>query len=109
MAKQCPSLNVNERTDEPEKMTSVDFVISDNTHLTASGVQYLAKRVRTLFLVTANPKHPAHHLIIPNMHVLAYDTQIDFAHLFTILNQTYHIPKVTIQSGGTMNAVLLRQ
>ena len=57
--------------------------------------------------MTSNVHHPAHR-IAENVHVLTYEQYIDFAHLFETLKTKFGIDRVTIQSGGTLNAELLR-
>ncbi len=58
MAKNCESLNVNNRKDEPTKL-SANCIIIDGAHLKESGVLYLLKKFNSLTVVTANRNHPA--------------------------------------------------
>ncbi|MGH7141590.1 MAG: hypothetical protein ACREGH_03090 [Minisyncoccia bacterium] len=52
-------IGVNQKADQPEKLP-VSFIIIDNKpHLTAQGISYLAKRVRSIILITTNDAHPA--------------------------------------------------
>lgn len=104
-------IGVNTRTKEPEKI-GVSFVIIDNKpHLTAKGVEYLAKWVKTLYLVTTNKNHPAFEMqkeyanIIP----LFFEQEINLSKLLTTLKEKYNINRITIQSGGTMNASWVRE
>jgi 2,5-diamino-6-(ribosylamino)-4(3H)-pyrimidinone 5'-phosphate reductase len=89
----------------------VNFVIIDNKpHFNEHGVEYMALWTKTLFLVTTNKNHPAYELQkrYDNIVILHHESQIDFDNLFTTLREKYDIPRVTIQSGGELNAVLLR-
>ena len=102
-------IGVNIRKDEPKKMI-VDFVIIDNKpHLKKGGLVYLTKWVKTLYLVTNNKNHPAFKLTTDNIKVIYYPSKINFDNLFIKLKKEYKINKITIQSGGTLNATLLRK
>jgi 2,5-diamino-6-(ribosylamino)-4(3H)-pyrimidinone 5'-phosphate reductase len=101
-------IGVNERTDKP-KTVPVSFVIIDNKpHLTESGITYLSKWVKTLYLVTTNRKHPAFENKRKNIFVIFYEGAVDFQNLFGRLKTEYSVDRLTIQSGGTLNAILLR-
>lgn len=104
-------IGFNEKTDEPEKLP-VSFVVIDNEpHLKASGVEYLAKKASKLFIVTTNQSHPAVALKekYPNVEIISYKQNIDFKDLFAKLHSDYQVSKLTIQSGGTLNATLVRE
>lgn len=103
-------IGVNTLTFEPAKI-QVTFIIIDNKpHLNISGLTYLAKWVKKLIIVTTNPTHPAYQLqeSFPNILIRFFDTRIDFQTLFADLTSTYKIKRLTIQSGGTLNAHLIR-
>lgn len=101
-------IGVNNREEEPEKIP-VDFVIVDNQpHLTEKGIDYLSKWVRTLCLVTTNKEHPAISSDLENVQVIEFENKIDFQELFRRLKEEHEIERMTIQSGGTLNAELLR-
>lgn len=102
-------IGVNDRDTEPAKIP-VDFVIIDNQpHLTGRGLEYLSKWVRTLYLVTTNKQHPAHTCGLENVIVIPFEESIDFRYLFEKLGAEYNIERMTIQSGGTLNAMLIRE
>lgn len=104
-------IGVNIRTQEPKKM-GVNFIILDNKpHLTKSGVEYLAKWVNTLYLVTTNKNHPAYKVKeqFPNIVIIEYEKAIDMEDLLVKMRQKYGAKRITIQSGGTMNALWIRQ
>lgn len=101
-------IGVNDRTEAPNKIP-VSFVIIDNEpHLTAHGVEYLSKWVTTLYLVTTNPLHPSVTANYENVIVLPYEGEVDLPNLFEKLRGQFGIERVTVQSGGTLNAALLR-
>lgn len=104
-------IGVNTRTEEPKKM-ECSFVIVDNKpHLTAQGVRYLTRWVKQLFLVTTNPDHPAYAVqsSVDNLEILPYENTISLPHLLTTLKTKYGVEKLTIQSGGTINASWVRE
>lgn len=104
-------VGINEKTDEPKKLP-VSFVVVDNEpYLTEGGVAYLAKKSKNLIIVTTNKTHPAITLkkIFDNIHILEYQGKIDFGNLFSRLKQQFGAERLTIQSGGTLNAVLVRE
>ncbi|MBP9820507.1 dihydrofolate reductase family protein [Candidatus Woesebacteria bacterium] len=104
-------IGVNERVEEPKKM-GCSFVIIDNKpHLTERGVEYLAKWVKTLFLVTTNKNHPANVLKQKrsNIVIINYDAEVDLAELLKKLKSEHGVERLTIQSGGTLNAQWIRR
>lgn len=102
-------IGVNDRETTPTKIP-VDFVIvDDKPHLTKKGVEYISKWVRTLYLVTTNKQHPALSCGLGNVRVIDYDETINFPMLFETLKTEYQIERLTIQSGGTLNATLIRE
>lgn len=104
-------IGMNEKTDEPQK-TPVSFIIIDNKpHLNKNGTTYLAKKSKTLYIVTTNPKHPAFDLKkeFPNIEILKYEKEVDLADALKKFKQDYGINCITIQTGGTMNASWVRE
>jgi len=97
----------NDEKDSVDQLP-VSFVIVDNKpHLTERGVSNLIKRTQKLYLVTANKQHPALSMTDPGLEVIAYEDEVDFADLFQEL-KAKGANRLTIQSGGRMNAKLLR-
>ncbi|MBI4138421.1 MAG: dihydrofolate reductase family protein [Candidatus Wildermuthbacteria bacterium] len=104
-------IGMNEKTDEPQK-TPVSFIVIDNKpHLNKKGTTYLAKKSKTLYVVTTNPDHPAFELKkeFPNIEILKYEGKIDLADTLKKLKQEYGVDRITIQTGGTMNASWVRE
>ncbi len=103
-------VGVNEKTDAPPKLP-VSFVVVDNEpHLTEQGVSYLAKKAKYLIIATTNKKHPA--LVLKKrfdaISVLEYQKEINFADVFDKLKTNFGAERLTVQSGGTLNAALVR-
>jgi 2,5-diamino-6-(ribosylamino)-4(3H)-pyrimidinone 5'-phosphate reductase len=92
----------------PIHCPDVTFIIIDNNHLTAQGVQNLCANLEALILVTHNMKHPAFQEKLDNLFIIYYENEIDFVDLFAKLKKDFKIERITIQSGGTMNSILLR-
>ena len=107
MTKECESLNVNNRKDEPVKLPA-NCIIVDGAHLQVNGVEYLLKKFNTLTVVTTNENHSAKKVKSENLKIISYQDKIDFSDLFGKLKSDYGIERLTIQSGSTMNAKLLR-
>lgn len=104
-------VGINEKTDEPQKLP-VSFVVIDNQpHLDKNGTAYLAKKAKTIYIVTTNPDHPAFELKneFPNIEIIKYENKIDLGDLLKKLKQEYNVDRITIQSGGTLNASWVRE
>ena len=73
------------------------------------GIDYLCKWVKTLYLVTTNKEHIAFSLEnkYDNLVILYYD-ELDLGLLLEDLYSKYTVDYLTIQSGGNMNALFLR-
>ena len=72
-------IGVNIRDKEPTKIGCSFIIIDNKPHLTIKGVEYLAKWVKKLFLVTTNKKHPAYELInkFENIEIISYKNNVD--------------------------------
>ena len=104
-------IGVNDKKEHPVKL-AVSFVIIDNLpHLTEEGVSYLSNQASKLIVVTTNTSHPAYIVQnrVENIHIIPYATEVDFGDLFQKLKKDYGAERLTIQSGGTLNATLIRQ
>lgn len=82
-----------------------NFVVADNSHLDSTGVENLSKRVKKLYLATNNKNHPAYKMKLDNLVIVEY---LDFADLFDKLGSQYKMKRLTVQSGGNVNAELIR-
>ena len=103
-------IGVNDKKQYPTKMEMVTFVIIDNKpHLNENGIDYLCHWVGKLLLVTTNKNHVAYSLKdkYDNLEILYYKT-LDLEKLLEDLYTKYNADKLTIQSGGTLNGMFVR-
>lgn len=102
-------IGVNEKKGETDKLP-VSFVVIDNKpHLEISGVDYFLKKSKKFFLVTTNKNHPAfERKDSENLEIIFYENEIDFIDLFSKLKNDFGCDQLTIQTGGTLNSILLR-
>lgn len=99
-------MGVNEKP-IPEK-TPVSFVLLDNTHLTEHGIRYFCARSKEFVLITTNKKHPAFTVNEDNLHIICQD-ELCLKDALTDLKSKYGCERITIQSGGTINGMFLRE
>lgn len=104
-------IGINERDDLPTKLPVSFVVVDSRPHLTERGVRYLSRWAAKLIVATANPAHPAYDVRphSDNVHIVPYSDFVDLPRLFEELGTKYGVQKLTIQSGGTLNAALIRQ
>lgn len=88
--------------------TPVSFVLIDNHHLTEHGVRYFCARSRNFVLITSNKAHPAYGVNEENLHIL-YQDRLSLSAALAALRADFGCARITIQSGGTMNALFLRE
>ena len=102
-------IGINERTNEPEKMIASFIIIDNEPHLTENGIAYLCRWVNKLFLVTTNKEHPAYSLQdkYDNLIILEYN-ELDLSTILNDLYEKYNVDRITIQSGGNLNELFLR-
>ncbi len=102
-------IGVNDRKKYHEKV-EVAFVIIDNRpFLKESGIDYMCNWVEKLVLVTTNKNHPAYSLVdkYDNLDILYYE-KLDLNKILVDLKKNYQAERVTIQSGGNLNGLFLR-
>jgi len=103
-------IGVNTREDEPEKIEFSFIIVDGKPHLDENGVRYLAKWVKTLYIVTNNKRHPAFALLdVHNLKIIYYPREIDLEDLLAKLKSDWKIERVTLCTGGTLTSVLLRK
>ena len=103
-------MGINDRVEYHEKIDEVTFVIIDNKpHLNEKGIDYLCHWVGRVLLVTTNREHVAYSIKeqYNNLEVLYYNT-LDLEKLLKDLYNKYNAKKLTIQSGGTLNGMFVR-
>ncbi len=91
----------------PEK-TPVSFAVMDNRHLTESGVRYFCALSKEFVIITTNPAHPAFNVKEDNLHIIL-QKNLSLPETLAVLKKDYGCERLTIQSGGTLNAMFLRE
>ena len=101
-------IGVNDKKEYHNKIDAVTFVIIDNKpHLNENGIDYLCHWVGKVILVTTNKEHPAFNTKYENLDILLYD-ELDLNSLLEDLYSKYNAERLTIQSGGTLNGLFVR-
>ena len=103
-------IGVNDKKEKGDKV-DVTFVIIDNKpHLNENGIDYICHWVGRLLLVTTNKNHIAYSLKekYSNLEILDYET-LDLKKLLEDLYSKYNAERLTIQSGGTLNGMFVRE
>ena len=93
--------------DMPNK-TPVSFVMIDNKHLTEHGIRYFCALSKQFVLVTSNKSHPAFEIEEENLHII-YQTELSLKDVLTKLKSEYGCERITLQTGGTLNGLFLRE
>lgn len=91
----------------PEK-TPVSFVLLDDRHLNARGIRYFCARSKQFVLITTNEDHPAFGVREENLHII-FQEELSLSAALTALKERYHCERLTVQSGGTVNSIFLRE
>lgn len=99
-------MGVNEKP-LPEK-TPVSFALTDDHHLTEQGVRWFCARSKEFVLFTANPVHPAFGEQAENLHVVLQQER-SLSKALETLKRDFGCERLTVQSGGTVNGLLLRE
>ena len=99
-------MGVNEK-EMPHK-SPVSFVIADNHHLTEHGVRYFCALSKQAVIITSNDDHPAFRVKEDNLHII-YQNKPSFAEALQLLKSECGCERLTVQSGGTVNGIFLRE
>lgn len=91
----------------PEK-SPVSFVIIDNTHLTEHGVRYFCALSKEFVLITDNSNHPAYSVKENNLHIIL-QKELNLENALETLKNDYNCERITVQTGGTLNEIFLRE
>lgn len=91
----------------PEK-SPVSFVLIDNHHLTESGVRYFCALAKEFVLITTNKNHPAFGAAQSNLHII-FQKELSLKDALCRLKSEYGCERITIQTGGTLNGLFLRE
>ena len=95
-------------TKEMPVRTPVSFVLLDNHHLTEHGVRYFCARSDQFVLITSNREHPAFGVNESNLRIL-FQEKLSLTDALAILKERFGCDRLTIQSGGTLNSLFLRE
>lgn len=98
-------VGVNKK-DMPNK-SPVSFVFIDNKHLMEHGIRYLCALAKQFVLVTTNKNHPAFEIEEDNLHII-YQNKLSLRDVLTTLKSEFDCERITIQTGGTINGLFLR-
>lgn len=88
--------------------TPVSFVVIDNKHLKEHGIRYFCALSKQFVLVTSNKNHPAFKIEEDNLHII-YQNELSLEDVLTKLKSEYSCKRITIQTGGTLNGLFLRE
>ncbi|MFW9998795.1 MAG: dihydrofolate reductase family protein [Candidatus Hodarchaeota archaeon] len=101
-------VNLREKADNYKDVNLI--IIDRKPHLIKRGVSYLINSFKSIYIVTNNKKHPAFKFKDrKGMYIIYYPNEIYIEELFVKLKQDYKIQKISIQSGGTLNSLFLKQ
>ncbi len=103
-------IGVNERKKYHDKVNCRFIIIDNKPHLNENGIDYLCHWVDKLILVTTNRNHIAYSLKekYQNLDILFYDV-LDLKVLLSDMSEKYDAKSITIQSGGMLNGLFLRE
>ena len=90
------------------KKTPVSFVIIDNKHLNEHGIKYFCALSKMFVLITSNAKHPAFNVEEDNFHIIC-QKELSLKDALVKLKSEYGCERITIQTGGTLNGLFLRE
>ena len=99
-------LGVNEKEMPPK--TPVSFVLIDNSHLNEHGVRFFCELSKQFVLITTNPDHPAFRVNAENLGIILQE-ELCLEKALVKLKEEYGCDRITIQSGGTVNGLFLRE
>ena len=99
-------MGVNEKP-LPNK-TPVSFVLLDNSHLNEHGIRYFCALSKQFVLITSNPEHPAFRIKEENLNII-YQEEFSLSGALEELYERFECERLTIQSGGTVNSLFLRE
>lgn len=91
----------------PEK-TIVSFAVLDNSHLTEHGVKWFCAKSKNFVVITSNKNHPAFNVSEDNLHII-YQEEQNLGAALVELKEKYGCERLTVQSGGTLNGLFLRE
>lgn len=90
------------------RKTPVSFVVIDNKHLNENGIRYFCALSKEFVLITTNTRHPAFNVEDENLHII-YQDELSLKDALIKLKSEYGCERITIQTGGTLNNLFLRE
>ena len=99
-------MGVNEK--ELPAKSPVSFFILDNSHLNEHGIRYFCARSKQFVLLTSNRDHPAFSVTEENLHII-FQEELSLGKALAALKKQFGCERLTIQSGGTLNSLFLRE
>ena len=90
------------------KKSPVSFVLVDSKHLSERGVRYFCALSQEFVLITTNANHPAFNVKENNLHII-YQEKLSLRDALARLKKDFCCERLTIQSGGTLNELFLRE
>lgn len=101
-------VNLREKADNHKDVNLI--IIDRKPHLNKMGVNYLINSFKSIYIVTNNKNHPAFEIANEKeMNIIYYPNEINIKELFVKLKQDYKIEKISLQSGGILNSLFLKQ
>lgn len=98
---------IGANTDLAPKKVGCNFIVLDNSHLTRAGVEYMVAKADRFILVTSNGQHPA--FSVKGDFSIIEQSHSDLPGLLEVLYRDYGCERITLQTGGTLNGLFLRQ
>ena len=71
-------------------------------------MEYFCARSREFVLATSNPDHPAYGVSAENLHIFQQNP-LCLQDLLRYLKREFGCERITVQTGGTLNGLLLRE
>lgn len=105
-------IGANTNTYTKKEKTQCTLVVIDNKpHLNENGLKYLCDRFVRIIIVTTNKNHPVFEqkATLSNVEIIFCEGSMDFKDVFDKLKTDFGAERLTIQSGGELNAVFLRE
>jgi 2,5-diamino-6-(ribosylamino)-4(3H)-pyrimidinone 5'-phosphate reductase len=99
-------MGVNDKPLPPK--SPVSFVLVDSQHLNEHGVRYFCALSQQFVVITTNAQHPAFSVQASNLHIIFQKT-LCLQSALEQLKQRFDCQSITVQSGGTLNGLFLRQ
>ena len=101
-------IGLNEKTPTDKKVPVTFIVIDNKPHLSQKGIENLLAWGESAIIATSNRDHPAYAIKSSALSIAPLSNPPDFVDLFRKLKADFGAERLTVQSGGEMNATLMR-